>query len=54
MKFREKITISPAEEERLGIPDDLVARSVMRHLTYDAAHMDRLPTIQDLHGESPR
>jgi hypothetical protein len=53
-KFREKITISPAEEERLGIPDDLVGRSVMRHLTYDAARMDRLPTIQDLHGESPR
>lgn len=53
-KFREKITISSVEEERLGIPDDLVGRSVMRHLNYDAAHMDCLPTIHDLHGESPR
>ena len=44
---------SPAEEERLGIPDDLVGRSVMRHLNYDAARMDCLPTIHDLHGESP-
>ncbi|KAF8219649.1 hypothetical protein L208DRAFT_822803 [Tricholoma matsutake] len=47
-KFREKITISP-EEERLGMPNDLVGRSVMRHLNYDAARMDRLPTIHDLH-----
>ena len=38
----------------MGIPDDLVGRSVMRHLNYDAARMDRLPTIHDLHGESPR
>jgi len=53
-KFREKFTISPVEEERLGIPDDLVGLSVMRHLNYDAARMDRLPTVRDLHGESPR
>lgn len=36
------------------MPNDLVGRSVMRHLNYDAARMDRLPTIHDLHGESPR
>jgi hypothetical protein len=53
-KFREKITISPVEEERLGIPDDLVGCSVTRHLNYDAARMDCLPTIHDLHDESPR
>jgi len=47
-KFRDKITTSPVEEERLGIPD-LVGCSVMRHLNYDAACMDRLPTIHDLH-----
>jgi hypothetical protein len=54
VKFREKVYISPEEEERLGIPGNCIGRPMVVQWAYDARRTNCLPSIRDLHGESPR
>ena len=53
-KFADKIYILLEEEERLGITEDHIGNSAIAQLTHDVCHMNRLPTVRDLHGDSPR
>jgi len=49
-----KITILPEEEERLAIPENHVGNSAIAQLTHDVRHMNCLPTVHDLHDDSPQ
>lgn len=54
--FVTKITIGNNEEEALGIPDDKRGTLVTAYDSYDsyeARCMNRLPSIQDHHNDSP-
>ena len=53
-QFSDKISILPEEEERLGIPEDYIGNSSIAQLTHDICHMNHLPTVHDLHVDSPQ
>jgi hypothetical protein len=52
--FRDAISISVEEESKLGIPEELHGQSAAASEAYDARRMSSLPTIRDLHGDSPQ
>jgi hypothetical protein len=52
--FRDSISISGEEETKLGIPEELQGQSTVASEAYDARRMISLPTVRDLHGDSPQ